>query len=302
MHQHLYINKDTMDEIENYLSLTEPPGIILQGIPGLGQELTARYIAAKLLKCQESDLEKNPDYYQTAQSALKVDDIEQLLEASRRNSIGDVKVFILFCAHTISRTAQNRLLKLLEDRASSNKLIIVSEKDSLLDTIKSRCYSVLFHPLREEAMEKYLKELKIDKDCIGFVGFLAENAPYSITASMEGINEYIDCYRRIRQITLRENLLQLLHVLKEKDDNEFFKNHEAHPVWNIRMLLYPFYQFLAESPRKVPSKGYPFPDTLYTRAQALEIMEYGLEHLSMAQRSYTKNDYFNLIRYIIQIK
>lgn len=50
------------------------------------------------------------------------------------------------------------------------------------------------------------------------------------------------------------------------------------------------------------SKGYPFPDTLYTRAQALEIMEYGLEHLSMAQRSYTKNDYFNLIRYIIQIK
>ena len=82
-------------------------------------------------------------------------------------------------------------VKLLEDRASSNKLIIVSEKDSLLDTIKSRCYSVLFHPLREEAMEKYLKELKIDKDCIGFVGFLAENAPYSITASMEGINEYI---------------------------------------------------------------------------------------------------------------
>ena len=262
MHQHLYINRDTMDEIENYLSLTEPPGIILQGIPGLGQELTARYIAAKLLKCQESDLEKN----------------------------------------TVSRTAQNRLLKLLEDRASSNKLIIVSEKDSLLDTIKSRCYSVLFHPLREEEMEKYLKELKIDKDCIGFVGFLTENAPYSITASMEGINEYMNCYRRIRQITLRENLLQLLHVLKEKDDNEFFKNHEAHPVWNIRMLLYPFYQFLAESPRKVPSKGYPFPDTLYTRAQALEIMEYGLEHLSMAQRSYTKNDYFNLIRYIIQIK
>lgn len=191
MHQHLYINRDTMDEIENYLSLTEPPGIILQGIPGLGQELAARYIAAKLPKCQESDLEKNPDYYQTTQSALKVDDIEQLLEASRRNSIGDVKVFILFCAHTVSRTAQNRLLKLLEDRASSNKLIIVSEKDSLLDTIKSRCYSVLFHPLREEEMEKYLKELKIDKDCIGFVGFLAENAPYSITASMEGINEYI---------------------------------------------------------------------------------------------------------------
>lgn len=39
MHQHLYINKDTMDEIENYLSLTEPPGIILQGIPRLGQDI-----------------------------------------------------------------------------------------------------------------------------------------------------------------------------------------------------------------------------------------------------------------------
>lgn len=51
MHQQIYINKDTINEIENYLSLTKPPSIILQGILGLGKKLTARYIATKLLKC-----------------------------------------------------------------------------------------------------------------------------------------------------------------------------------------------------------------------------------------------------------
>ena len=164
MHQQIYINKDTINEIENYLSLAEPPGIILQGIPGLGKELAARYIAAKLLKCQESALEGNPDFHQTGKGkdSLKVEDIEQLLEASHRSSIGHIKVFTLLNAHTISKMSQNRLLKLLEDRASNNKLIIISEQDCLLETIKSRCYSIHFHPLKEEEMMKFLKRLNIN--------------------------------------------------------------------------------------------------------------------------------------------
>ena len=111
MHQHLYINKDTMDEIENYLSLTEPPGIKLQGIPELGKELAARYIAAKLLKRQESALEVNPDFQQfgKGKDSLKVEDIEQLLEASRTSCIWHIKVFTLLNAHTISKIPKREI-------------------------------------------------------------------------------------------------------------------------------------------------------------------------------------------------
>ena len=33
----------------------------------------------------------------------------------------------------------------------------------------------------------------------------------------------------------------------------------------------------------------------------MKILLHGMEHLSMAQMSYTKNDYFNLIRFIIEV-
>lgn len=303
MHHQIYINSDTTSEVEKYLTMPVPPGIILQGIPGLGKKIIAKYIASKLLNCSVSSLSENPDYYQTQSSnSLKVDDIEKLLEASQRSSIGNKKVFIIFNAHTISGPSQNRLLKLLEDRAESNILIIISEKDCLLDTIKSRCFTIYFHPLCGEKMAGYLRNLKIEDDYIDFIGFLTENAPYSIMEFQNEIVDYIDCYKRIRQIALREDLFQLFHVLKEKDENDFFKKHDQHPAWNIRTLLYPFYKLIMESLNGDFSSKYGFPYKLYNKRQSIKIMEYGLNHLSIVHNAYTKNDYFNLIRFIVQIK
>lgn len=303
MHHQTYINSDTINEVEKYLTLPEPPGIILQGISGLGKELMAKHIASKLLNCTESNLSENPDYYQTHRNdSLKVDDIEQLLEASQRSSIGNKKVFIIFNAHTISKPSQNRLLKLLEDRAANNILIIISEKDCLLDTIKSRCFTVHFHPLCEEKMTGYLKKLKVENDYIDFIRFLTESAPYSVKEFQNEIADYIDCYRRIRHISLREDLFKLFHVLKEKDENDFFKKHDQHPAWNIRTLLYPFYTLIMESLNGNLGTKCGFPYRLYNKRQTIKIMEYGLNHLSMVHNAYTKNDYFNLIRFIVQIK
>ena len=157
MERLININQDTLDELDNYLSLPKPPGLILQGVPGLGKEQAAKYAAGRLLNCSPGDLPQNPDYYETAAAdPLKVEDMELLIEKSRRCSIGGRKLFLVNQAHSITRRAQNRLLKLLEDRAETNILILISEENRLLDTIKSRCYMVSFHPLNEKDMKQYL--------------------------------------------------------------------------------------------------------------------------------------------------
>lgn len=64
------INVKTMNEITNYLSLSEPPGLILQGLNGLGKSEAAKYIASKLLNCMEEELYKNPDFLKLQETVL----------------------------------------------------------------------------------------------------------------------------------------------------------------------------------------------------------------------------------------
>lgn len=302
MEQLKNINKDTLDEISNYLSLHNPPGLILQGLPGLGKKQAARYIAGRLLGCSEKELLQNPDYYESSvNDPIKVEDIEQLIEKSQRCSIGERKIFIIFRADTITRRAQNRLLKLLEDRAEKNILILVSEGNTLLDTIKSRCYILPFHPLNEKDMKQYLADHNVEAEYMDFLCYLTENAPYLFSSKQKEIEDYISCYQEMCKITMREDLLIIFQVIKEKGSSDFYSIHTNNPAWNIRMLLYPFHQYI----QKIcvhGDKRNAFPDIFYSSAQAMKILLHGMEHLSMLHTAYTKNDYFNLIRFVVEVK
>ena len=83
MNLNLIVNSDTMSEINDYLTLKKPPGLILKGIGGLGKAEVAKFVSAALLGCSEEDLNNNPDYFHTDPSkSLKVDDINSLLITS----------------------------------------------------------------------------------------------------------------------------------------------------------------------------------------------------------------------------
>ena len=114
------------------------------------------------------------------------------------------------------------------------------------------------------------------------------------------MEDYISCYQQICKITMREDLLFILHTIKEKSDSDFYTIHADNPKWNIRLLLYPFYKYTLNRCAGCREKNH-FPDAFYSRKQAMKILLHGMEHLSMAQMSYTKNDYFNLIRFIIEV-
>lgn len=295
------INSDTMSQINDYLTLKKPPGLILKGIGGLGKAEAAKFVSAALLGCSEGDLITNPDYFHTDPSkSLKVDDINSLLDMANRSSVGTRKVIVIYNAHTMTIQTQNRLLKLLEDRHETNILIIHTQKDVLIDTISSRCYTINFHPLSDEKMKIYLNKKGVESKYHDFLCFLTQNAPLVIE-DKEILKDYLSMFDKMNVLTMRENLLQLFHCLKEKDNAEFYSSHDEHPTWNIRLLLYYFYQMIINNECGENNK-YNFPANLYSYEQAYQILLYGIEHLKLAETTYTKNDYFNLIRYIIQIQ
>lgn len=74
-------------------------------------------------------------------------------------SVGKFRVLIIEDAHRLSETAQNALLKTLEEPASTAVIILVThEPGSLLSTVLSRVKRVPFHFVPEESMREALQE------------------------------------------------------------------------------------------------------------------------------------------------
>lgn len=302
MNQLKLINSDTLKQISDYLDLPDPPGLILEGIPGLGKSLAGKYIASKILKCNEDELATNPDFYETNNTgSLRVEDIDDLLDYSQRCSVKTKKVFIIHNAHSITPATQNRLLKLLEDRGSSNILIFLSAENRIIGTIKSRCYTISFHPLNEKEMKDFLGKQHVAAEYHDFLCYLLDNAPYSFSNNQSEIEDYISQLNKIYGLTIREDIFIIFHTLKEKDDKEFYPAHSNTPEWNIRLLLYPFYRYILDSVKSNNQVKYAYPDKMYSLQESMHILEYGMDHLKMLHTAYTKNDYFNLLRYIVQV-
>ncbi|MDG2199714.1 MAG: AAA family ATPase [Phycisphaerales bacterium] len=83
--------------------------------------------------------------------------------AYRTASMGHGKVFIIDEAELLDRTAQNVLLKTLEEPPSGTIIILVTSRpERLIPTIRSRCQQLPFGTLDAEAMKQWIAESNHD--------------------------------------------------------------------------------------------------------------------------------------------
>ena len=144
------------------------------GIEGIGKKMLATELAKAILclndnkycnnckSCVEFDGNNNPDflYIEPDGNSLK---IEQIREMQRKiveqPIISTKKVYIIDDADTMTREAQNCLLKTLEEPPEfANIILIGSNESSFLSTIKSRCTIIKFNPISDEQVKGYIKE------------------------------------------------------------------------------------------------------------------------------------------------
>jgi len=95
---------------------------------------------------------------------IRVDEVRAL---SRRLSlapaVGRRKLAIVTPAEALNERAQNTLLKTLEEPTAATTFVLVSsEPDSLLATVRSRCLRVQLTPLRDETIEALLVRRGVD--------------------------------------------------------------------------------------------------------------------------------------------
>lgn len=112
--------------------------------------------------CIEFDTNNNPDFLlvEPDGNSLKIEQIRYLQKKIQEKPIiSDKKVYIINNADLMTKEAQNCLLKTLEEPPEFATIILIgSNENAFLNTIKSRCMIIHFNKISNEEIEKYLKE------------------------------------------------------------------------------------------------------------------------------------------------
>lgn len=196
---------------------------------------------------------------------------EFLLEpaARTRAMIGESlmgKAFIVDESELIAPLAQNALLKTLEEPPAGTVIILVtSNEDRLLPTIRSRCQRVAFQALEPEEMNQWVKSRSFDLDAkrLEWVKAFAGGAPGLALLAVEcdlfrwheAVSEMMDVIGRGGYPAEPGGVLAKLIAERAEADvkaNPDASKDGANKVWGRRMLA-----FLAEH----------FRTSLRTRAQ-----------------------------------
>ena len=144
------------------------------GIEGIGKKMIAKEFAKKILclnktldngcnckSCIEFDSNNNPDFLviEPDGNSIKIEEIRNLQKMIQEKPIiSNKKVYIIDNADLMTKEAQNCLLKTLEEPPEYTVIILIGSNENLfLTTIKSRCMILHFDKISNEEMKRYLK-------------------------------------------------------------------------------------------------------------------------------------------------
>lgn len=147
---------------------------IFVGMQGIGKKIIATEFAKMLLcldnkkycnnckSCIEFDTNNNPDFLLISLdgNSIKIEQIRDIQKKIQEKPIiSNKKVYIIDDADLMTQEAQNCLLKTLEEPPEFATIILIgSNSNSFLPTIKSRCTIMNFDKITNDEMKQYLKK------------------------------------------------------------------------------------------------------------------------------------------------
>ena len=117
--------------------------------------------------CKQFESDTYPDVNIVKQNSIKVEDVSKIINKLNTKPIsGEYQVFVILDADTINETAQNKLLKSIEEPTASSVFIFTTTKtDKLLPTILSRLNKVFVsQPNKEDKLHIANEYAKIGTD------------------------------------------------------------------------------------------------------------------------------------------
>ncbi|MEW6680663.1 MAG: AAA family ATPase [bacterium] len=147
---------EAISSLKNLLRRRDIPPLIFYGKSGIGKRMAAIAFAGAI-NCDDNgcvfcsscnSLKNHPDIREIKdeQGYIKIDPIREIIKEANLKPTYKKRVYIIDNAHLLTPAASSCLLKTLEE-ATPLFILITSSINSLLPTIRSRCFKIRFKPL-----------------------------------------------------------------------------------------------------------------------------------------------------------
>ena len=150
---------------------------------------------------------------------IKIDQIREVSEYAYLKPTGRRKVIVIDEAEKMNPQAQNALLKTLEEPPPDTLFILItSDKEKLLPTIRSRCFICEFKPLNEEDLKRVLSEFELPE---GLEELILKDRSLRLLR-IEKVEEFVQLWRAIRDFenTSYTEVIKASELFEKLSDGE----------------------------------------------------------------------------------
>ena len=164
-------NKELLNQIISMNNIAHSYMFI--GKESIGKMLFAKEFAKAILcindskpcgkckSCIEFESSNNPDFeiIEPDGNNIKIEQIRELIKkVYEKPIVSNKKVYIINDSNLMTKEAQNSLLKTLEEPPEYVSIILIASNENLfLPTIKSRCTKIMFKKLTDNELKTILK-------------------------------------------------------------------------------------------------------------------------------------------------
>lgn len=198
------------------------------GIQGIGKSIFAREFAKMLLceaenkpcetceACLKLKNNNHPDLMiiENEEKAIKIEQIRYLQQKiSEKPIISNRKIYIIDNSDTMTKEAQNCLLKTIEEPPEYATIILIaSNENKLLNTIKSRCMKVSFNKIEDKDILNYIEENSIEGITTNMISFCNGSIGKIIN-----VRDNKDDYLKLEELVKKLDKEDLVYILNNAD-------------------------------------------------------------------------------------
>ncbi len=211
-------------------------GYMFVGISGIGKLLFAKEFAKAILcnektgcnnckSCIEFNTLNNPDFQviEPDENSIKIEQIRLMnTKITEKPIISNKKVYIINNAETMTKEAQNCLLKTLEEPPEYAVIILIGTNENMfLNTIKSRCIRINFNKINDDDLKRILLEKynysNITENMLKLFSGSIEKA-INLQGKQEIYSEIEQIFNNIENINIIDLLNKKEILLKNKEE------------------------------------------------------------------------------------
>ena len=227
-------NKEILNQIINNNNVAHSYMFI--GKDSIGKMIFAKEFAKAILcmgnikpcnkckSCIEFDTSNNPDFtvIEPDGNAIKIDQIREIVKrVYEKPIVSNKKVYIINDSNLMTKEAQNSLLKTLEEPPEYVTIILIaSNENSFLPTIKSRCTKIIFNKLSDNELKEIL-EKEYNYINVPELVLKAANGSVKKAVNLQGKEED---YKRINNTYSNLENINIIDILNSKE--QVFKDKE----------------------------------------------------------------------------